>query len=103
MGGVKYRGTEEMVLTTCNAEVYDNRSFYKDQTTHILHPYRRASEIYPGWKIEASTPGESLNYWKYVVAQYKQRLMELYNMKGSKIPTDWQKLELSNALADFAA
>ena len=88
-----------MVLKTCAQSVHENASFYK-LGTKILHLYRRCEEVYPHWKIIEESPGESSNYWKYIVAKFQTQLTRLYSMKGN-LDASWDRLEWSHAIVEL--
>ena len=99
LGGCRYEGSEKMVLKTCAQSVHENASFYIPGTK-ILHPYRRCEVVYPHWKILEESPGESSNYWKYIVAKFQTQLTRLYSMKGN-LDVSWDRLEWSHAIVEL--
>uniref|UniRef100_A0A3Q1GBP2 Interferon-induced very large GTPase 1-like n=1 Tax=Acanthochromis polyacanthus TaxID=80966 RepID=A0A3Q1GBP2_9TELE len=102
VNGVHYKNTKIMSIEFCTTEVASNRSFYPDEVSEKLIPfkkYRTAGPMFKKWEI---TPdGSKLPFWKWFVCQFQKQLEDHYDLKfegNGQIPREWKSHTKAQAI-----
>lgn len=96
--GIHYE--DEMVSETCTTAVYEKMYFKNDDTDNKWYYYHKAENLYKGWRIEGSISEKGSIYWEYAAVKMKDKMVLLHEGKIN-IPTEWEHLKFSDALADL--
>ncbi|KAL7379481.1 hypothetical protein ABVT39_027975 [Epinephelus coioides] len=102
VNGMHVRNSVEMVVEFCTTNVASDLSFYPDQVSEELIPYKKyrtAGPYYANWRI---TPDESkLKYWTWFVCKFQNQLEDYYKLKFQgigEIPSEWRTHSKEDAI-----
>ncbi|CAL4083866.1 unnamed protein product [Meganyctiphanes norvegica] len=102
--GVYDPNTKELDLPTCNEVVASDDTFRNRATEMMPVKYKdyRSMEAYASWSIAADTSLEANLYWKWVVANFTQQIVQYwskdyledrgYEVKCTNIPSEWKNM-----------
>ncbi|XP_049417972.1 interferon-induced very large GTPase 1-like isoform X7 [Epinephelus fuscoguttatus] len=102
VNGMHVKNSVEMVVEFCTTNVASDLSFYPDQVSEELIPYKKyrtAGLYYANWRI---TPDESkLKYWTWFVCKFQNQLEDYYKLKFQgigEIPSEWRTHSKEDAI-----
>lgn len=105
INGIHYRNSLEPYVDFCTTSVASDCSFYPDQNSDMLIPFKQygnAGPRFESWKI---TPDESkLTYWKWFVVRFQKQLEGYYELQfqgNGEIPREWKNYSKEEAIASL--
>uniref|UniRef100_A0A8B9JGP5 Interferon-induced very large GTPase 1 n=1 Tax=Astyanax mexicanus TaxID=7994 RepID=A0A8B9JGP5_ASTMX len=104
MTGKSHMNTTEFDIEFCTA-IASERYFCPQHNASVSVPYkqyRSAGGDYDKWSISADF--STLVYWKWFICEFQKNLEKYHNKTFSergKIPTEWRKYTLSDAVASL--
>ncbi|KAK9535489.1 hypothetical protein VZT92_007867 [Zoarces viviparus] len=100
--GMHVKNSVELCIEFCTTSIASDGSFYPNQDSEVLIPYKTYRNAGPNFANWAIIPdGSKLEYWKWFVSRFEKELEDHYGLKfqdNGKIPSEWKKHSKKQAL-----
>jgi hypothetical protein len=77
ISGLAYRGSNNLVSTTCSQSYEKGRGFYLGHNYDVMYKYKDYAKVFPGWKNPRIA--EELPLREYILAVYNKDIARMHN------------------------
>ena len=91
LGGFKWHGTGKMVLDVCTSLVGSDYKFSTKATKGEWKPFKKYTDYYPDWQINADPSLEASLYWKWLIGNFYTKIKVLFGFSETEIDEEWKK------------